>query len=291
MPVESWEKPKQIIILLTVCLSISACGVSTHGLHNSTKVFTEKRNILVSDWSDPVEMERTWQAALVRIPSPSGIVKSQIKSIDLDALEDIESYPTIIYLHGCAGIWPGTIRRINFLAANGFAVIAPASFARKKYAKSCEPATKRGGLYPAVLTIRQNDAGYAIKKARSLPWVDHQNIFLMGLSEGGITTATFYPGDATQRVNARVIEGWTCKGSYTQTGLRAPETEPVLSLVGESDPWFGYFNKGDCGKYMNKTNGSRSIVFREWPLSGRHELMEASEVKEITLEFLRSHLK
>ncbi len=281
----------RILIALILILGVSGCGPGLHGLHNSSKSFTAKRDILVSDWSDPTEMERTWQAALVRIPTQSGTIKSNIKSLESDAVEITESYPTVIYLHGCSGIWPGTIRRINFLADNNFAVIATASFARKKYAKSCDPATKTGGLYPAVLMMRQNDTGYAIEKARSLSWVDPNNVFLMGLSQGGITTATFYSDKISRQVNARVIEGWTCHGSYTQTGIRAPETEPILSLVAENDPWFGPYNKGECGDFMSKTNGSRSVIYREWPLSSRHELMESSEVKEITLKFLHEHLK
>ncbi len=45
-------------------------------------------------------------------------------------------WPAVIYMHGRAGIWTGTKCRINFLARNGYAAIAPASFARKKYPRS-----------------------------------------------------------------------------------------------------------------------------------------------------------
>ena len=43
-----------------------------HGLHNSSKAFTAAADMQGSDWSDPAEMERAWQAALVRIPKPDG---------------------------------------------------------------------------------------------------------------------------------------------------------------------------------------------------------------------------
>ena len=47
-------------------------------------------------------------------------------------------WPAVIYMHCCAGIWPGTKGRINFLARNEYAALAPASFARKKYPRSSD---------------------------------------------------------------------------------------------------------------------------------------------------------
>ncbi len=140
--------------------------------------------------------------------------------------------------------------------------------------------------------MRLFDAGYAIEKARTLAWVDSDNVFLMGLSEGGITAATFFSPDKSKRVNARVVEGWTCNVGWREYhGIGAPESEPVLSLLGENDPWFRSYNKGDCGRWMSKTNGSRSVVYSDWSLRSRHRLMESKKVQKVTLEFLRSHIR
>jgi hypothetical protein len=270
----------------------AGCSGSFDGLNNHSKAFTSPRDITPEDWSDPAESERAWQAAPVRIPAADGaFISSQIKELDRISIDSGKSYPTVIYLHGCAGTWNGTFRRINFFASNGFAVIAPASFARKKYAKSCDPAKHKGGLYSAVLFMRQHDAGYAIREARKLPWVDPDNVFLVGTSEGGITTATFYSDNDSMRVNARVIEGWTCNGGWNYMGIKAPESEPVLSLVGDRDPWFYGKYGGDCGRFMSNTNGSHSIVFREGTMRTMHMLMDTSEVKELTIDFLREHLR
>ena len=275
-------------------LSVLGCGPGIHGYSNSTKVFTGKSEMRGQDLSNPTEMERAWQAALVRIPTPDGsILKSQIKLLEQNPFSDSAKIPTVIYLHGCTGIWKGTFRRMNMLAKNGFAVIAPISFARKKYPRSCSEVGHKGGLFRWTLRIRQSDAGYAIEQARKLPWVDGENLFLMGLSEGGITTATFKSQKRNRRVNARVVEGWTCFAGWEEyRGINAPELEPVLTLVGSNDPWFqNPWNKGDCGPFLSKTNGSQSIVFKDWPLRNKHELMESKEVQELTINFLRKHLK
>ncbi len=129
---------------------------------------------------------------MVRIPNGAGkYVSTTINKLDKEKFEKHIKHPTVIYFHGCAGVWEGTYTRINYLAKNGYAVIAPVSFARKKYPKSCNVVTKQGGLYRGTLKIRQFDAGFAIEHAKLIPWVDPDNVFLMGLSRGGITTATF----------------------------------------------------------------------------------------------------
>ena len=263
-----------------------------HGLHNSTKAFTAAADMRRSDWSDPAEMERAWQAALVRIPEPGGgTISTTVAMLGQDAASAQGRWPTVIYLHGCSGIWPGTLTRINFLARNGYAVIAPASFARLKYPRSCRTDTHEGGLYRPILGMRQNDAGHAIASAKVLPWVDSENVFLMGLSEGGITTATFAGSGREHAVRARVVEGWTCQSGWPeQAGINAPSSEPVLTLVGAKDPWFqNPWNKGTCRPFLDGLNGSRSVVYDTGYLQSRHELLEDAEVQQTVLDYLREH--
>ena len=267
-------------------------GCSQAGLHNNTRVFTATSDVRSSDWSDPAEMERAWQAALVRIPKSSGgYVSTTIDELQEDAISPVGVWPTVIYMHGCTGFWSGTNTRINFLARNGYGVVAPASFARLRYPQSCRPDTHQGGLYRPTLKMRQSDAGYAISKAKPLLWVDKSNVFLMGLSQGGITTATFSSSRREHSLRARIVEGWTCHAGWTEyTGINAPESEPVLTLVGAKDPWFqNHWNHGSCGRFLSKSNGSRSVVYSKGRLSTRHELLEAGEVQQTVLDFLSSH--
>lgn len=273
-------------------LLLGCADTPTIGLHNSTKSFTPNEQMSPTDWVDPKEVDRTWQAALVRIPQPDGsVIKTTVNDLSAVSLDISGPYPTVVYMHGCTGIWEGTFRRINFLARNGYAVVAPASFARLKYPKSCEPSTHQGGLYRRTLRMRWIDAGNAIEKARGLPWVDEKNIFLMGLSEGGITTATFNSLKEAHKVNARVVEGWTCQAGWEDyRGIDAPMDQPVLTLLGKDDPWYKEdWSKGSCDAFLSKTNGSKSIVYTDSPLRFEHELLEYDKPKRAVLEFLRAH--
>jgi poly(3-hydroxybutyrate) depolymerase len=142
-------------------------------------------------------------------------------------------------------------------------------------------------MYRPTLIMRQHEAAYAIRSARKLPWVDSKNIFLMGLSQGGITTATF----AGEPAEARVIEGWGCHAGWPEYhGLNAPASEPVLSLVGDKDPWFrNPVLQGDCGEFMLNDAG-QSVVFKSGSLRYTHETLERPEVKRIVRTFLEKHL-
>ena len=150
--------PIKQFLLIIALLALSGCFQA--GLHNSTKVFTAPSHMRPSDWSDSAEMERAWQAALVRIPkSGGGYVSTTIAEFEEGGISPEGVWPTVIYMHGCTGIWSGTKTRINFLARNGYAVVAPASFARLKYPQSCRPDTHQGGLYRPTFKMRQYDAG------------------------------------------------------------------------------------------------------------------------------------
>jgi len=237
------------------------------------------------DWADPDELKRTWDGAKVRIPLDTGVIKATL--INLRNMPKGKKFPTVIYMHGCNGFWTGTDRRVDFLTKLHFAVIAPNSFARKKVPTSCDPRKHKGGMYRSTLIMRQHEAAYAIRMARKLPWVDSKNIFLMGLSEGGITTATF----SGEPAKARIVEGWGCHAGWPEYhGLNAPATEPVLSLVSDKDPWFqNPVLQGDCGEFM-LNDVSESVVFRSGSLRYKHELLEHPEVKRIVIKFLEQHL-
>lgn len=280
-----------IHVAMSVLLLLYSSVLSGNGLNNQTKQFTPNSKMSSADWSSPDELHRTWQAALVRIPKHHQVYAGQISDLPIEALPVKEKLPIVIYLHGCSGVWWGTYIRLDFFAENGFAVIAPASFARAKYPKSCDPATKRAGLYRETLKMRQYDALNAIKNAKQLDWVDSRNIFLVGFSQGGITSATLSTNIDTT-VNARVIEGWTCHAGWSEyRGINAPVSEPVLALVADQDPWFqDSWTRGSCGRYMNSENGSRSMVYRTGSLMSKHSLLDDSDVQNRVLEFLHTHM-
>ena len=71
-------------------------------------------------------------------------------------------------------------------------------------------------VYIEVLKIRLIDAEHAVTQAKKLDWVDKNNVFLVGHSEGGITTARYNPESKIASVTARVIEGWTCNAGWDE---------------------------------------------------------------------------
>jgi dienelactone hydrolase len=262
--------------------------------HNSNKNFTKNSEIDIKDINSNDEIKLTWDNALVRIPKPNGkTYKGSMK--DLIGNEDFlqNKFKTIIYLHGCSGIWNGTAQRIDLFSRNGYAVIAPASLARKKYPQSCEPIKHVGGMYRDILKIRQVDAKNAVLNAKKLSWTDNKNIFLVGLSEGGITTATYKPENLKESVSGRVIEGWTCHAGWEEyKGINSKYNEPILSIVAKDDPWFvADYLHGDCGEYLNNNPKSRSVVIDDLLLSRKHGLMHHQKIQKITLDFLDNIVK
>ena len=285
---------RRLLASLIALSTLTGCAGTGGGLHNSTKDFTPPSQMKRSDWSDPAELDRAWLAARVRIPKPGGgYVRTTMGELNSGSRTIAGAWPTVIYLHGCTGVWSGTYTRIDFLARNGYAVIAPVSFARRKYPKSCDPGKHQRGFYRSTLLMRQHDAGYAIAQARTLQWVDGDNVFLMGLSQGGITAATFFSTSPEKSLRARIVEGWTCHAGWAEySGINAPDNEPVLTLFGSKDPWFqDPWTKGDCTRLIDQSNGSRSVVYSSGYLSARHELLESGEVQETVLEFLERHRK
>lgn len=255
---------------------------------------------------DPAELKRTWDAARVYLPAdgldiPNAralaggppalrlIMKPARQRGDFDRIPGGRKFPVIIYLHGCTGIIDyNEVSGVYLAGTLGVAVIQPDSFARAYRPGNCNPKTKTGGLFRQALHFRIAEANYAIREARKLSWIDPANLFLMGLSEGGIATAKF----RGEPVNARIIEGATCYLGWPDwDGLDAPESEPVLSLLGVNDPWQRNkrWSGRDCGSRMSETNGSRSIVITEGPYADRHAVLMDPDAQAAVKAFIETH--
>jgi len=264
----------------------------------------------VSTTNEAEELKRTWDAAHVYLPSdglniPNAmqltgpddssavrlLMKWAEKRGDFALIPQDKKYPVIIYMHGCTGISDhSTLSGVYLASQLNAAVIQPLSFARNYRPRNCNPETKTGGNFRPAIGFRIAEANFAIREARKLAWIDSDNVFLMGMSEGGITTAKF----RGEPVNARIIEGATCHMGWSDwNGLDSPETEPVLSLLGRNDPWqrsTSGWGK-DCGSKMSKSNGSKSIVITEGRYANEHGVLMDTEVRKAVKEFFNAHLK
>jgi hypothetical protein len=242
---------------------------------------------LADTGNNPTELSHTWQQAVVYVPSGPGQAR-RITTSDLPRfLQRYENPKVVLYAHGCSGIINIGREAGKFYAANGYIFVAPDSFARRIKPVSCRPALHQGGLHRAVLTWRQAEISNALTRLRALPGLKQAPIALIGHSEGGITVATY----SGLPVTARIIEGWTCHAGWPEYhGLNAPRREPVLSLIGENDPWYKLpVLKGDCGAFMD--GNDRSYVFHKPNrFHNKHWLSKHQSVRNIILKFLARHM-
>jgi len=215
---------------------------------------------------DPDELDRTLDNALLEIPimylkkGTSTSLGGYFKDVrpEFDKISSEKKIPLVIYLHGCAGIDFETLRDMEFLARNNYAVIVPDSFARNFRPKGCDPHAKKGGFFRGVLAMRLAEARHAHEVAKTLPWVDKHKIFMMGHSEGGIATAKYARGGLA----GRIIMGWNCHAGWTEyAGISGPRDEAIISFVASKESWLKSPNSyGDCGSFMGFRPNSESIV-------------------------------
>ena len=186
-------------------------------------------------------------------------------------------------MHGCYGRSPNDFPIFQFLARNGYAVLAPDSYAREYRPISCDPESFRGGLFRGALSFRLAEAKYAYDEAKKMQWVDKKNIFMMGFSEGGIATAKYSHGGLA----GKIIIGWTCNHLWPEySGISGPQDEPILAVVASKDPWFASpFVYGYCRNPPFSKRDLESIVIE----SNFHAVHIFTSVKNKILQFLQEH--
>lgn len=198
----------------------------------------------------PEQLQRTWEAAHVRLLYDDSYVFGRMSvPANQQALSRIPvgvKLPTVIYLHGCDGLdWEKASQTMGRLVTQGFALLAPDSFARSNRRASC-------GRKSNVLALRVAEARHAVEQASKLPWVDVRNLFLIGHSEGGGAAAE-YPGD---QFNAIVVSGWGC-----QRGLRNRAT--TLVVLAGGDPWLHNSDLCAFATHRMILDGSQHYVLRD----------------------------
>ena len=230
------------------------------------------------------DLERTWSGATVALPPLRGeaplVIGMSSRRIErhLAAFQANRGFPTVIYLHGCTGL--GAFEFLESLAAAGFVVVAPDSMARRFRPLQCNPWSHTGTGNLFVFDFRLAELSFALQQLRALDWVDRANLYVVGVSEGGVPAA-LYRGD---EFRGRVIAQWTCQGPAVVRGIAAPPQIPVLSVIRAGDPWYGRAggSPGDCGEFLLGRPDSRALVL---PADGRGDghdvLRDPVAVREI----------
>ena len=200
------------------------------------------------------DIARTFEYATIVLPGRHGEPPLVTRPDDDGLSRHLERFgqdvrfPTVLYLHGCTGL--ESLRPLQAFARQGFAVLAPNSFARRYRPLQCRPSERTGGLNVFVFDFRLTEITYALARITELDWVDRERLFLVGTSEGGLAAA-LYRGDDFR---ARVVTQWTCHGAPLVRGLAGPLDEPVLAVVRAGDPWYDPSRtpgqRGHCGIFM-----------------------------------------
>ncbi len=261
-----------IFMLMMVCFLLLGCAGEVNlsgGINPKTLDLAE-------------EARRTFDAAYVMLEINGefigGRMDERFVQVKLAGLK--KKRRTVIFIHGCSGLGRGNLHYMRILARAGYAVIAPDSFARRYRPETCDPARHRGiegAPHRRVGRMRQKEIHHAAYRVRHIRWVDRQNLFLMGHSQGG-TAAASYGGD---EFGAHVISGSTCG-----RGVRVPKAIPVLVLYSKGDPW----RRGRPADRCLRKAKERGVNMEFHLFEGRaHNFSRNRRARRLILDFLKRY--
>lgn len=142
--------------------------------------------------------------------------------------------PVIVYSHGCSGLSISSVGHLQELARlDDFVVVAPKSFARSRPPYCFSDFSVDLNIRDQVIAMRSSELSHALAQLAARPWVDRDNIFLIGHSQGASVVAG-YGGPVP--IRARILLNGGCHAGYGGAGFG--DGEPVLSLDSGLDPWF-----------------------------------------------------
>lgn len=222
----------------------------------------------------------TWENALIFIPGVTAGMR----------LRDIpkgQTYPVMIFMHGCAGLasqehadWG------SLLASLGVLVVMPDSFARPGRPVNCDDLMENGGPYPEVHQMRLDEIDYASRQIRAQAWHDGKPLLLMGFSEGGIAAVR----TTLDGFRGVIATSWTCTHRSVPAlhGIYLPPDLPLLTIRHEEDDWFLDASlDGNCGAYMASRSDASSLVV---PGFG-HETFHDASAREAVTAFVQRLLE
>jgi poly(3-hydroxybutyrate) depolymerase len=218
--------------------------------------------------SSPDELRRTWDGAHVRVLHGEiyafGVMSVSSNQQALARLPQGVKFPTVVYLHGCQGMdLENASETMGALLRQGFAIIAPDSYALSNRTEACNTGNR------SVWWVRAAEARYAAERVLELPWVDAENLFLVGHSEGGAGAAA-YRG---RQFNAIVISAYGCPDGIASS-------IPTLVVAADNDPQIRNVS-GIC------VHAGDRMIF-----SGtQHHVLRNKDVAGRVLTFLRTYLK
>lgn len=197
-----------------------------------------------------------------------------------------DRFPVIVYAHGCAGMVRASREHVYMLERLGdYVVVAPDSFARKRPPSCWGPGAVDVDATSVARRLRRAELIHALDRMARLPWVDTDNIFLIGHSQGG-GMAIDYSGDV--KLKERISLNGACNSRFpraglTGNGLRA--TESAVVFESGQDPWFARY-ASDCPEMVKRHPNGQLIVD---PDDQTHDLIVRPKYFAILKAWLKEH--
>jgi len=232
-------------------------------------------------YGSETDVKRSWDKSVICLPNTNRT--TEINKVKLD-----KPYPVVIFMHGCGGIESGSenLDWAKLIAKQGLVVIMPDSLARNDRKPSCDPKTRKSGLFPPVHDMRLEEIKFASDEVRKQPWFDGKNLFLMGFSEGAVA-AVRTKLDGFRGV---IATGWTCTNTKSPAfdGIFLPQETPLQTINNADDPWFTAEHlKGNCeSKFTGRLNAQNlTIPDRD------HGTYHSEKARQAVVDFIKKHLQ
>jgi dienelactone hydrolase len=255
------SKPN-IVVLFALCLGLAACG---------------------TPFDPSKDVELTWDQAYVHIPGLLPTIK-EFREDYIARERPNTKFPTVIYMHGGGRIGTSAHGDMEVAREAGLAVIALNSFARERPENPGANLMSRcrscWDIFRAIFALRTAELAYALEQVQHLSWVDQNNLFIWGHSEGGYTVAA-YKGSISK---ARLITGTGC--AY---GFRAEE--PALAVISRRDPYVAkhrleHTYPSTC---LRVSGNASNLTYVELP-GNIHNAAQTPEGRKAFIEFLQRHI-
>ena len=223
------------------------------------------------------DVSKSWEKAIVYVPG--NLFTKTVGSVKVE-----KPMSVVILLHGCGGIHEHEKRWAETIKSAGFIVVLPNSFAIPNREVNCvsETSTANIGKVP-VNDLRPAEAEYAGNKINEMEWVDKNNIFLMGHSEGGM--GAFY----TKEVGFKgvIVSGFPCR---SRKPVGSGHGTPFLAINWERDPYFDK-NNNPYIQCSDKPFWKRRIDANQLVLPGKgHATAYERQAVDTVLKFLKERI-
>jgi len=195
--------------------------------------------------------------------------------------------PTVLYMHGSSGLYKGDAYRKYIVEEVGAIFFAPNSFKIKKRPTYKSP-TKHS-KYLKVHNVRQAEILYVLKKFKKMDFIDDDNLFLMGNSEGGLAAAIY----KCKQIKGRIITAFSCESSYFYENFKlgSQKDEPFLNIIGTHDQFFAkksklnkkYQVEGHGIDALKKYTNAKIVILS----NTKHDITTNLYVKDEIVNFLK----